>query len=218
MKKLLIVFGVAATLAAAAPLSAQRALGFRAGASLANLSIDASGEEPDLSSRTGFLVGAYMDIPLSGNLFFQPGFGMTQKGAEISEDEGTFGLHLDYLEIPLLLKYAFPSSGSLGVHLMAGPALGFELSCNVSFEAEGISADVACDEGEEQDIEIATKSFDVGALLGGGISFPMGGVRLTIEGFYNMGLTNLLEDASDDDSAKNKAIYLTGGVAFPVGR
>lgn len=218
MKKMLIVFGVAATLAAAAPLSAQRALGFRAGASLANLSLDVSGEEPDLSSRTGFHVGAYMDIPLSGNLFFQPGFGLTQKGAEISADEGTIGLHIDYLEIPLLFKYAFPTSGSLGVHVMGGPALAFELSCDISLEAEGFSADFACDEGDAEDVEIGTKSFDVGALLGGGVSFPMGGVRLTLEGFYNLGLANIVDDAADDETAKNRALYLTAGVAFPVGR
>lgn len=217
MKKLLMTVTVCAMFAGASPISAQRALGFRAGVSIADLSIDVGDVAPDLSTRTGFLVGAYMDIPLNSSLFFQPGFGLTQKGAEISADEGTVGLHIDYLEIPLLLKYAFPTSGAVGVHLMAGPVVAIELSCDLSIEAEGFSADVACDAGGEEDVEITTRSPDFGVLLGGGVSFPMGGVRLTAEGFYNIGMTNILEDAGVNDSAKNRALYLTAGVAFPIG-
>jgi hypothetical protein len=218
MKRFLIAVAavtVCTAFADTSPLSAQRALGFRAGASIADLSIEVNDDvAPDLSSRTGFIVGAYMDIPLNSSLFFQPGFGLTQKGAKINDDDDTFELRLDYLEIPLLLKYAFPTSGSVGFHLMAGPALAWELTCRVGIEAEGFSDDVDC--GEE-DVEIETKSIDFGVLLGGGVSFPMGGVRLTAEGFYNIGMSNILDDAGVEDSAKNRALYLTVGVAFPIG-
>lgn len=221
MRKFATGLGVLLAVVAAQPASAQVALGFRAGASVSDLSLEAEGMEPDLDSSTGFLVGAFLDVPLSGNLFFQPGLQYVQKGAEMNENfEGedfTFGIELTYVEVPLLLKYVFPTGGAVGVHLFGGPALGFETGCEIGIEGGGFDASVDCDEGAaEEDIEIDTKSFDFGALFGGGVSFQAGPGSLLVEGGYNLGLANLADDAGDDSSAKNRAFYVTAGYAFPI--
>lgn len=221
MRALATAFALSLALAVSQPLSAQMDIGFRAGASIADVSLDTEGVGPDLSTTTGFVGGVFLDIPLTSNLYFQPGLGFAQKGAEVSDDfegeEVTFGVNLDYIEVPLLLKYAFPTSGSLGVHVYGGPALSFETTCEFSFESDEFGADVACD-AEGSDLELTTKSFDLGAMFGGGIAFPVGRASILVDAFYNLGLTNIDDNAEGDDSLKNRAIYITGGVSIPLGR
>lgn len=208
---------------AAQPLLAQTTFGFKAGASISDLSFDTDEVAPDLESRVGILLGATVDVPLASGLWFQPGLSFVQKGAEITgEFEGgeevTVALDLDYVEMPLLLKYVFPTTGSLGVHLFAGPALAFEVGCKVGLASEGIDVSIDCDQGEDEGFEVTTKSFDLGALVGGGVSVPMGGASLLFEASYNFGLANIADtDEGEDDSVKNRALYLSAGIAFPMG-
>lgn len=205
---------------AAEPTAAQMKLGIRAGATISDLSIDTEGVGPDLDSRSGLALGAYLDIPLSGGLYFQPGIGLAQKGAKLSDtvegEEISLGINLDYIEVPLLFRYAFPTSGSLGVHLLAGPALSFESGCGLAIEGEGVSIDIDCDQGAEEDFEVDTESFDFGAMFGGGITFPLGGVTGTLEALYNLGLANIA-GGEGEDTSKNRAFYLTAGIQIPIG-
>lgn len=212
--------GVLLALSLVQPASAQVSLGFRGGASISDFSLESDEVAPDLDSSTGLLLGAFVDVPLATNLSFQPGLQYVQKGAEVSavEDgmEVSLGIDLAYLEIPLLLRYAFPTDGPVGVHLFAGPALGFEASCEVGVEGGGFRASFDCDQGEEVDFAFDTKSLDVGALFGGGLSFEAGPGALLVEGSYNLGLTNLAEDADEGESVKNRAFYVTAGYTFPI--
>jgi hypothetical protein len=206
----------------AQPLAAQTTFGFKAGVSVSDLSIDTDEVAPDLESKIGILLGASVDVPLASGLWFQPGLSYVPKGAEITGEingeEFTFTLGLDYVELPLLLKYAFPTTGSLGVHVFAGPALAFEVGCELGIGSEGVDVSIDCDQGEDEGFEVTTKSFDLGALVGGGVSVPMGGASLLFEASYNFGLTNIADtDEGEDDSVKNRAFYISAGIAFPMG-
>lgn len=205
---------------AAEPAAAQTKLGIRGGATISEISVDSDGVEPEFDSRTGLTLGAYLDIPLSGGLSFQPGIGLAQKGAKLSDtvdgEEVSLGINLDYIEVPLLFRFAFPTSGSLGVHLLAGPALAFEVGCGLAFEGEGASLDIDCDQGGEEDFEVDTESFDYGAMFGAGITFPLGGMTGTLEALYNLGLANIA-GGDGEDTSKNRTIYLTAGIQIPLG-
>jgi hypothetical protein len=215
MRTFAAIMAVLFTLAVAQPAEAQTRIGFRAGATISNLSIDDAEGGFDPDSRTGFMAGAFLEMPLSGNISFQPGASYVRKGAEESEAGTTVGIELSYFEIPLLLKYGFPSSGPVGVHLYGGPALAFEASCKVKVEGGSFEGSVDCDEGGDPDDEVLTKSFDMGAMLGGGLSFGMGGATALVDVFYNLGLVNISDQG--EGTAKNRAIYLTAGLSFPVG-
>ncbi len=222
--RIVSAFLFTAVLVAVAPTeraSAQMELGVRVGVTVSDISLDSDGIEPAFDSRSGFNLAAYLDVPLGGGLSFQPGLGFTQKGAELNDDiegeEVSLGLHLDYLEVPLLFRYAFPTTGSLGVHLLAGPALAFESGCSLVVEGEGASVEIDCDEtGAEDDFEVDTESFDFGAMFGAGLAFPLGGVTGTVEALYNVGLRDVGGDGGDE-SAKNRALYLTAGIRIPIG-
>lgn len=201
--------------------AAQMTLGLRAGATVSDLSLDSEGIEPEFDSRRGFTIGAYLDMPLSGGLFFQPGIGFAQKGAKLNDEvdgeDVSLGINLDYIEVPLLFRYAFATTGALGVHVLAGPALAFESGCALAIEGEGASIEIDCDQtGSEDDFEVDTESFDIGAMFGGGITFPLGGVTGTVEALYNLGLRNIA-GGDGGDSSKNRAFYVTAGIQIPIG-
>ncbi len=220
MRALAVCLAAALLFASADVASGQISLGVRVGATLSDISVDSDGIEPEFDSRTGFSLGAYLDLPLSGNLFFQPGIGLAQKGAKLTEEEQgeeiSLGINLDYVEMPLLFRYAFSTTGALGVHLLAGPALAFESSCTVKLEADGLDIEADCDQAGDEDIEVDTESFDFGAMFGGGVSFPLGGVRGTLEALYNVGLKNVA-GGDDSDTSKNRAFYLMAGLRIPIG-
>jgi hypothetical protein len=196
------------TLALAVPASSQTTLGVRGGVNFASL----SGDVGDVDGRTALNVGATAHFPLSDSgLGLLIGGFYTQKGASESAQGLTATVELDYVEIPVLLRYDFPSQGSASFHAAAGPAVGFEVGCSVSADDGGTSASVDCDEAG-----LSTTSVDFGLVGGLGVDFRVSeGLIVTVDGMYNLGLTNIAD--SDEDDVKNRVFMLQAGVAFPVG-
>lgn len=200
-----------------APASAQvrgRQLGFRAGVVVAHLSSD---EIVDPESRTGFTFGAFLGLPLSSVVSLEPGLSYAQKGAKYSEDDFSVTLQLDYVEIPFLLRFDLPSSGSVGAHVRAGPVVSLETSCSVKASAPQASLSFDCDANELDEDAIETKSLDLGALVGGGLTLAVASrVDLLLDVSYDFGLTDINDSGSTND-VKNRALTVTVGVAFPIG-
>ena len=73
---------------------------------------------------------------------------------------------------------------------------------------------IDCDDSE---FEIEVKDVDFGAMAGAGLHIGVtGNLSLVVEGFYNLGLTNI-DDSGDEDTVKNRAIYVLAGLSFSVG-
>ncbi len=193
-------------LTVAAPASAQTVLGIRGGVNFASL----GGDDADgLDSRTAIHVGATVLFPLSEVLGLQVGGLYSQKGAEASEGGVTAAIELGYFEVPVLLRYAFPSEGAASFHLLAGPAVGFEVGCSISGSSGSGSASIDC-----SDAELDTKSVDFGLTGGLGLDFQASeGLTITVDGLYNLGLANI----ADGGDAKNRVFMLQAGVGFPLG-
>ncbi|MGH8016092.1 MAG: porin family protein, partial [Candidatus Zixiibacteriota bacterium] len=91
--------------------------------------------ETDTDGRSGFHGGAFLTINLNGPVSIQPEIIYSVKGVkEIfeytynSQDYKTsLSLVLTYVEIPVLIKYNFPTSGKIKPRLYAGPALAFNV-------------------------------------------------------------------------------------------
>lgn len=191
----------------AGPVAAQTTLGVRGGVNFATLGGDADG----VGTRTGLNFGAVVIFPLSGNLGLQAGAHYSQKGAEESEGDVTATLEFDYIDIPVLLRYGFPSSGSTSFHLLAGPSISFNSGCNLSGSDGSQSASIDCDSA---DIDIA--SIDFGLMGGLGLDIQAGeSLIITLDGLYNLGLSNL--DDTETDSVKNRVWMIQAGLGFPLG-
>ena len=196
------------------PLAAQEnRVGLVAGVSIASLGGDDSGD-PD--SSLGLDVGAYLSWEVAESWAIRPGIYYVQKGAEATDAGGTLELNLDYVELPVLLEYRIPTEGALGVHLFGGPAVAFEVSCELELSGSGVSATVDCTD-PNLDGGFQTSSVDFGIMLGGGLRFSAGGsVDLVVEGSYNLGLTSI-DDSPEDNDIKNRAFQINAGLSIPVG-
>lgn len=114
--------------------------------------------------------------------------------------------HLDYIQVPIMGTYYLNGRGNaLRPKLMAGPYVGFLVKAvnenNVSINPEGAAR--------------AYKGVDAGAALGAGLNYSLKNkVWLNADLRYNIGLTNVMANASD---VHNRFWGLNVGVSFPLG-
>ena len=126
--------------------------------------------------------------------------------------DGTLTLKIDYVEVPLLLAYRFPSRNALDVAVEAGPTLAYKL--DTGFGCGGDFDDIGeCDEDGFDDDDDGVEDFDLGGALGVTIgSGPFGvGLRYT-----NSILSIATDESSDggDFSVRNQVFSVTGHYRF----
>ena len=197
----------AGLLAGAVPATAQIGVGPIGGVSSANF----HGADKDVlglnrGSRTGFLVGGMVDIPL-GMVSIRPEVFYVQKGVRFSDSSGEVGFNLDYIEIPVLLVVGIPAGG-LKIEFFAGPQVAFRTKCDIiATPTGGSTVTVACDDPLLGGADV--ESTDFGILAGAGVA--VGGFMAQVAIDY--GLTTL-DAETDPDDVKNQAIYALVGWMF----
>lgn len=200
---------------AAAQFGGDREIGFKLGVNFSTL--DGDGFD-DADTRTAFTGGGFFRFGITPMLSVQPELMYSPKGAEFTEtlngSEVTTAIELDYIEVPLLLRADVATGSMLAPYIYGGPALAFEASCSLTGEVEGTEVDVDCDDTGE---DLERKSFDAGAMVGGGLSFPAGPGSILIEGRYNWGLINL-DDSDGEGDVKNRAGSVLAGYSISLGR
>jgi opacity protein-like surface antigen len=209
MMKISLFLVVFLALCLVLPAKAQTYLGVIAGLNLANVSPDPEPEGLDLSNRTAFGFGGILDVGLneSVTLRFEPMY--LQKGAEATMNGVDIEFNLAYLEVPVMLKFAF-GTGDTKPYIMAGPTVGFNLSAKQTISMGGNS--------EEMDLKDDISSTDFGLGFGGGVNFLTGKNSIFVEVRYTLGLTNINDDSDDPDSElKTKGIQIFAGITFPIG-
>jgi hypothetical protein len=166
--------------------------GIKGGYNLAAVSFDG---ETETGQRHSFHVGFYGESFLSDAASLQIEFLYSQQGYELKDNGGTFTQKLDYLNVPLMLKF-YPSEHFF---LEAGPQVGLAISHNEEFDSN-FSLFNTSQEFEPQ-------SFDYGANFGGG--FKTGsGVSLGVR--YHLGLGSVY----DEGSPKNRVWQFSLGFDF----
>jgi hypothetical protein len=186
--------------------TAQLKLGVKAGGNIANLSGDDVGN-PD--SKFGIAAGVFLFHQLSPMFAIQPEVYYSMKGATDKEDFNgntvDITLTLDYIEIPVLLKFLIPVQGAnINPAIFVGPFIGINTTAKVKAEGNGQSA--------EQDLE-DIKSTEFGLQFGGGIGFDIGNNELGFDIRYILGLTSIDDSASNAD-VKNNVINFNAYFAF----
>ncbi len=208
MKKLL-VFAVLASFGLVATAQEENIrFGAKAGVNFASL----GGDIEDVDGKTGFHVGAVVEIPLSDKFAFAPELLFSTQGAK-SEDSFDFGgftfteeetTKLNYLNIPLMAKYYVAQ----GLSLQAGPQIGLLLSADSELEVSGGGES----ESEEVDIKDELKGVDFGLNFGAGYQLDMG---LFFDARYNLGLSNINDEGEGEDfKIKNNVIQISVGYKF----
>lgn len=163
-------------------------------------------------SRTGFLVGAQLTIPISETPLAYRFEGMlTQKGADL-ETAGveSAGYRVTYLELGMLTEYEFsPGEGSgLDIGLQVGGTLGIRTGCSVEGSSSGVSVSAACDNVMD---EAPFSPVDTGLI--GGVRARMGHVGVGLR--YEFGLLDITKAFTAQD-VRNRVLSVTVEYSLPI--
>ena len=218
-----------ALLALSLPAVAQPSFGVKVGVNAADVSDIEEGVDllqfdgVEKQSRLGLVVGLTADVPFASSLSFRPEVLYTQKGYVVDVDltrggpedgfQGSLTSEFDYLEVPLLLAYTFPTSNALEVAVEAGPTLSYVLStgfgCSGGFEEE-------CEEDDEVEGEDGLRDFDLGGAIGVTVGSGPFGVGLR----YTNSLSSIVDEnatgPTEDFSPRNQV--LTASLMYRLGR
>ena len=192
------------------PLVPQRpTIGIMAGVNLSKISGD---DITSADNRTGFLGGIFVTFHLTNTFAIQPEAIYSQRGASDNSDpdfDATF--KLDYIDVPVLLRFDIPVVGPIRPFFVAGPSFGLQVKCAIGVEGQGASASVDCDQiGQDSDIQFENKTFDLSGVVGAGLDFRLGGHTLMVGARYQHGFSDVVKDAS----VKNRTWSVVAGLGF----
>ncbi len=209
-KRSIFVLAALFALCGAVAASAQVSLGARMGINSAAASIHLSyGDSYQTSRRIGLVTGIALEFGLVGPLSvrFEPQY--VQKGYRLQDDylgdELTVVGHIDYVELPMLLKGAW-DIGRVSLFAFAGPNIGVRSSAEV--------AELFPDSTEVSSVEYATKDFDVALDLGLGIGYKVNPTAMVIADVrYSYGLVNI-DNGGRGDIYQSRDIKVMLGMMF----
>lgn len=159
----------------------------------------------------GLAGGVFLEIGLPGPISIQPEVLYVQKGAKISfaegEITGTLKANIDYIEIPLLLKFNLVSGGLTIPSFYAGPYFGFNTKAEFVISAAGYT--------ETQDIKDDIKNTEFGVTFGLGLTQKLGVMKLTFDARYDLGISNIIEETVEGPSSiKTRTWLFMAGISF----
>mgnify|MGYP002854019176 CR=1 FL=1 len=156
------------------------------------------GGDDDLDARTGLNLGAVLGVKCSPSipLFLESGLYYAAKGGK----KGGVKTRLDYLEIPVLMKYGIdiPSADGLAILPYIGPTFGIGVSGKIK---SSVSSEDSFGDGKYN-------RFDVGIKLGCGVEYNMVYAELG----YQWGITNISD--VDGNDAFNRSFFMNLGINF----
>jgi len=174
--------------------------GVKGGLNLANIHFDPE-TGADFGFRPGLVLGGFVSWPMGSRLTIQPEGLFSQKGTSASDEGGEGWIHLDYVEVPVLVMYALSESSTRTFNVFGGPSLGFNVKARAG-------ADFG-DESFSEDISDEIESFDFGVVFGAGVNFG----RFTVDGRYTFGLSNINKE-TEEGKAKNRTLAFLAGYRF----
>lgn len=168
----------------------------------------------------GFSFTFSIDRKFGKTWAFVTGFSLVQKGGmhvELSTEPGQkYGYQSSYLQVPLLLRAAFPVFGGSwyiapfsGLTVGTNAGLKYKDASRFEFEEEGANENSPGGKPEKLELGIP-----IGAQFWR--EFP-GGSRFMLGVHYEIGLTNIFQGAADaGQTARNSTLIFQFGFALPL--
>ena len=176
------------------------AYGVKGGINFASVSFDPS-EDTNTGTRIGIAAGGFVALPLGSRLTIQPEGLFSQKGEKADLDGVVAKLELDYIEVPVLVKYAITQGASRSFHVFGGPSMAFKVRSRATASFGGTTVET----GEEN-----IKDTDFGVVFGAGMDFG----KWSVDGRYTMGLADINNDEADETKIRTRTISVLAGIRF----
>ena len=217
MKKLFLV----GALALFGAVNAQQTkFGVKAGYSLSSLKLEGTDEEEyDSKSKSSFYVGGLVEHKLTDKVGLQAELLYSETGGKYSNSiSETIGgdtytensdsdIKIGNLMLPVSVKY-YPAEN---FSLSGGLNFVFILSAKYKYSYNLSGGDFSDSYSETEDIKDEIKSLNLAPFIGAEYQLPNG---MFFDARYNIGLTNLVKDPEDDESAKNSFLQVGLGYRF----
>ena len=162
-------------------------VGIRAGANIAKWKMDS---EYSPKSKTGLEGGLRAEFPIAGKLSLMPELIYSNYGSKLELDGEDLTYRMNYISLPILVKYSLPKR----ISIFAGPQIGFAIKAEQEYL------------GDKTDLKDDLKKSDLFAVIGAEIELGLG---LSIGARYNHGLTKL--DKDDIILARNHSFGISVG-------
>ena len=204
----------------------QAQVSLRGGINIASMSANATEknyQDYENQSIFGFQLALAMPFKVANNVAIQPEIVFIQKGGKSQHITNENNKYIstftsNYIEIPVSLKLGLgnTSGDGIGFYVLGGPYVGIAL--NGKYKNELTVLGVASTSEKTVDYSSDTnqeKRIDWGFNVGAGLSLG----KMYLEGRYNLGINNLLDDNATNSSSsapyrRNRGIGLTVGVHF----
>jgi len=188
------------------------AVGFKGGFNLASLKVSpAMPDLPQFKNRSSFTGGIFVSFDL-GPLAIQPEILYAPYGTKfnliIDDLPYRAQYQFDYLQGLLLLKWRVVTIGPVKPVIMVGPSFGFLT------RAKAVLNPASGGEGESVDLKDMYKKSEIGLTMVAGIETKAKKIKLSLEGRFHLGLTNIATPDFEGDTIKNKGLAVLAGIAF----
>lgn len=204
------------------------AIGPKVGANFANVTGD---DVTGTDMKVGFAFGGVAAFRLHEMWSIMPEAFYSMQGAKEKDEyivveqvdgpplfgDADLTTSLDYVRIPVFVKFTIPTNSNISPYLFGGPEFAFKVRCKTKVEGKtedlaGLSETVDCDEV----IPGTIKSFDFGLGFGGGVGFLVGSGMLAIDARYGLGLEDIV-DVTGGADVKNSNIQIAVSYLFTLG-
>ena len=185
MKKFLLVSAILILGMSNSIIAQNVDFGVKTGLNISNF----TGGDVDKNSLFGFHVGGFAEFKLNEKFSLQPELLYSTQGTEV---ENLVKIKVDYLTIPLMVKYYLSENFSIE----AGPQASFLVNDKAEFDDSSIP-----------DADIDASSFDFGLNVGVGYNFTS---HLFAQVRYNYGITTV----GENPDVKNSVFQISLGYKF----
>lgn len=200
-----LAVAVCALVGSTSAVSAQT-IGFKVGPTWSKAHEDNSTDNEGTSYLKKIGGGGFVRFGVSGLSVQLEALALT-KGEKAEDTDGEVSIKIDYIEVPVLLRFGAGSLASASPYVMVGPSFGFKTSCKGEVKSGSVSASGDCG------TDVPVKSMDIGATGVVGLQFSAGPGALFVEGRYTHGLSNISDD-SNGNKVMNRMFAAMAGYSI----
>lgn len=177
---------------------------------------------PDRTLHTGLQVQALWNQNIGHGFSVVSGIGYKEKGFMWKEGISTNVLNvpinigvtattnINYVEVPLNLKYKLGEENRINAFVFAGPTVGYALNANVQTRANML-IDFNINRTDINLNDPIYNRVELGANAGAGIALPVGNGSIIASGNYMHGFNRIIDNTVIDFKARNYGFGLNLG-------